>query len=64
MLSSSGNGGSGHSEHWTLVRDSWKKLDQLGKNGPVMIDGGSLDIASIIAVSRCVLNLFSQQLER
>lgn len=64
MFSSSEASGSGHSEHWTLVRDSWKKLDQLGKNGRVMIDGGNLDIASIVAVSRCELNLFSQEQER
>lgn len=40
-------------EHWTLVQDLWKKIDQLRDNGKVVIDGESLDVASTVAVSRC-----------
>jgi hypothetical protein len=56
--------GSGHSEHWTLVQDTWKKLERLRKNGKVVIDGGSLDLASIVAVSRCEPDLCLKQQEQ
>ncbi len=61
IVSSSEFSGSGDSEHWTLVQDSWKKLDRLRKDGKVVIDGGSLDIASIVAISRCELDLEARE---
>ncbi len=58
IVSPSESSGTGDSEHWTLVQDTWKKLERLRKNGKVVIDGGSLDLASIVAVSRCEPDLF------
>jgi len=64
IVSSSESSESGDSEHWTLVKDLWKKLELLRKNGKVVIDGGSLDLASIIAVSRCEPDLLLKQQEQ
>ncbi|KAL8747489.1 MAG: hypothetical protein Q9190_000656 [Brigantiaea leucoxantha] len=43
---------SGEKEHWKLVRDIWTKIDHLRQSKVVTIDGESLDIASVVAVSR------------
>lgn len=61
IVSSSKFGASADSEHWTLVQDTWKKLERLRKDGKVVIDGGSLDLASIVAVSRCEQELVLQR---
>ena len=39
-------------EHWNLVAESWRKIEQLRTNGKVVIDGTSLDVPSIVAVAR------------
>lgn len=59
MVSLTESSGTDDSEHWTLVRDLWRKLELLRKDGKVVIDGGSLDLASIVAVSRCKPIYFS-----
>ena len=48
---------SGEKEHWKLVRDIWTKIDHLRQSKVVTIDGESLDIASVVAVSRFVSSL-------
>lgn len=40
--------------HLEQVHSSWKKYQQLRKQGTFSIDGHSLDIASLVALVRCV----------
>jgi len=40
------------SNHAVLLQQTWKSLQALREDNPVMINGKSLDIASVVAVVR------------
>ena len=39
-------------KHWDLVQSTWTELERLRQQNTLTLDGESLDLASVVAVSR------------
>ena len=54
--------GAGEMRHWDLVQSLWETVEHLRRVGKTIIDGQSLDVAAVVAVSRWVYQLPCWQL--